>query len=248
MLDMELAIMLHTYREDLEAQRMAAVSTLTAGLSHEIRNPLNAAGLQLAVLERRVRRLPPAEQTGALEPLLLVRDEIRRLDHLLEDLLQYARPRELVRGPVDVASLVDRVAQLLTSDADERGVSLVRTVEPGLTAIGDESRLREVLMNLVLNALDASERGGEVRVRARRLGPGELELSVEDDGAGVDAEQQGKIFQPFFTTKAQGTGLGLAIVHSIVTQHRGSLRLESPVRGGAVFLVRLPAARPPEGS
>src|SRR6185436_19294740 len=102
MLDMELAIMLHTYREDLEAQRMAAVSTLTAGLSHEIRNPLNAAGLQLAVLERRVRRLPPAEQTGALEPLLLVRDEIRRLDHLLEDLLQYARPRELERGPVDV--------------------------------------------------------------------------------------------------------------------------------------------------
>jgi signal transduction histidine kinase len=248
MLDMELAIMLHTYREDLEAQRMAAVSTLTAGLSHEIRNPLNAAGLQLAVLERRVRRLPPAEQTGALEPLLLVRDEIRRLDHLLEDLLQYARPRELERGPVDVASLVDRVAQLLTSDADERGVSLVRTVEPGLTAIGDESRLREVLMNLVLNALDASERGGEVRVRARRLGPGELELSVEDDGPGVAAEQQDKIFQPFFTTKAQGTGLGLAIVHSIVTQHRGSLRLASPVRGGAVFLVRLPAARPPEGS
>ena len=248
MLDMELAIMLHTYREDLEAQRMAAVSTLTAGLSHEIRNPLNAAGLQLAVLERRVRRLPPAEQTGALEPLLLVRDEIRRLDHLLEDLLQYARPRELERGPVDVASLVDRVAQLLTSDADERGVSLVRTVEPGLTAIGDESRLREVLMNLVLNALDASERGGEVRVRARRLGPGELELSVEDDGPGVAAEQQDKIFQPFFTTKAQGTGLGLAIVHSIVTQHRGSLRLASPVRGGAVFLVRLPAARPSEGS
>ena len=111
-LDLELAIMLHTYREDLEAQRMA-VGTLTAGLSHEIRNPLNAAGLQLAVLERRLRRLPGPEQAGALEPLILVRDEIRRLDHLLEDLLQYARPRQLERQPVNMATLVERVAQLL---------------------------------------------------------------------------------------------------------------------------------------
>jgi signal transduction histidine kinase len=241
-LDIELAIMLHTYRQDLETQRMAAVGTLTAGLSHEIRNPLNAAMLQLAVLERRVRRLPAAEQGGVLEPLVLVRDEIRRLDHLLEDLLQYARPRELQRKPVDVASLVERVAQLLTSDADARGVSLVRAVEPGLTASGDEGRLREVVINLVLNALDASERGGEIRVLARKLGPTELELSVEDDGAGIDPDQREKIFEPFYTTKAQGTGLGLAIVHSIVTQHRGSLRLESSARGGTAFLIRLPAA------
>ena len=240
-LDIELAIMLHTYREDLEAQRMAAVGTLTAGLSHEIRNPLNAAMLQLAVLERRVRRLPTPDQAGALEPLVLVREEIRRLDHLLEDLLQYARPRELQRRPVEVAPLVERVAQLLTSDADARGVRLVRTVEPGLTASGDEQRLREVIMNLVLNALDASPRGGEVRVVARTLGPSEIELLVEDDGPGVDPDQRDQIFQPFFTTKAQGTGLGLAIVHSIVTQHRGSLRLESSAKGGAAFRIQLPA-------
>jgi len=240
-LDIELAIMLHTYREDLEAQRMAAVGTLTAGLSHEIRNPLNAAMLQLAVLERRVRRLPTPEQAGALEPLVLVREEIRRLDHLLEDLLQYARPRELQRKPVEVAPLVERVAQLLTSDADARGVRLVRTIEPGLTATGDEPRLREVIMNLVLNALDASAPGGEVRVVARTLGPSEIELLVEDDGPGVEPDQRDQIFQPFFTTKAQGTGLGLAIVHSIVTQHRGSLRLESSAKGGAAFRIQLPA-------
>jgi len=241
-LDLELAIMLHTYREDLEAQRMAAVGTLTAGLSHEIRNPLNAAGLQLAVLERRLRRLPGPEQAGALEPLILVRDEIRRLDHLLEDLLQYARPRQLERQPVNMATLVERVAQLLVSDADSRGVTIARMIEPELAASGDEARLREVVMNLVLNALDASERGGEVRIKARRLGPVEIELSVEDDGAGVVPEQREKIYQPFFTTKAQGTGLGLAIVHSIVTQHRGSVRLESSEKGGAAFRIRLPAA------
>ena len=240
-LDIELAIMLHTYREDLEVQRMAAVGTLTAGLSHEIRNPLNAAGLQLAVLERRVRRLPGKEQAEALEPLVLVRDEIRRLDHLLEDLLQYARPRELRRQPVEVGPLLDRVSQLLGSDAETRGVTIVQQVEPGLTVMGDEGRLREVIINLVLNALDASERGGEVRVGAKALGPVEVELWVEDDGPGVAPEEREKIFQPFFTTKAQGTGLGLAIVHAIVTQHRGSLRLESSARGGAAFRVRLPS-------
>lgn len=240
-LDIELAIMLHTYREDLETQRMAAVGTLTAGLSHEIRNPLNAAMLQLEVLERRVRRLSSAEQASALEPLVLVRDEIRRLDHLLEDLLQYARPRELQRRQVDLAFLIERVTQLLASDADVRGVTITWAVPPGLTAMGDEDRLREVVINLVLNALDASDRGGEVRVRAKTLGPVEVELSVEDDGAGVKPDQREQIFQPFFTTKAQGTGLGLAIVHAIVTQHRGSLRLETSPKGGAAFRVRLPA-------
>jgi signal transduction histidine kinase len=240
-LDIELAIMLHTYREDLEAQRMAAVGILTAGLSHEIRNPLNAAGLQLAVLERRVRRMPAAEQAEALEPLVLVRDEIRRLNHLLEDLLQFARRRELQRQPVEVGPLIDRVSQLLGSDAEARGVTITQQVEPGLTVMGDESRLREVIINLVLNALEASERGGEVRVGARALSPVEVELSVEDDGPGVPTDQREQIFQPFFTTKAQGTGLGLAIVHAIVTQHRGSLGLESPLGGGAVFRIRLAA-------
>jgi signal transduction histidine kinase len=98
-----------------------------------------------------------------------------------------------------------------------------------------------MVINLVLNALDASERGSEVRVLARALGPGEIELSVEDDGAGVEPENREKIFQPFFTTKAQGTGLGLPIVLSIVTQHRGSLRLESSVKGGAAFRIHLPS-------
>jgi len=241
-LDIELAIMLHTYREDLEAQRMAAVGTLTAGLSHEIRNPLNAAALQLAVLERRVRRLPEQQQAGALEPLVLVRDEIRRLDHLLEDLLQYARPRQLEQMPVDVAQLVGQACQLLASDADARGIRVSIAIDKGLTARGDSVRLREVVINLVLNALDASKRGGEIRIKGTKKGPAEVELAVEDDGPGVAPEQREKVFQPFFTTKAQGTGLGLAIVHSVVTQHRGSIRLEATEKGGAAFRVRLPGA------
>jgi two-component system, NtrC family, sensor histidine kinase HydH len=240
-LDIELAVMLHTYREDQEAQRSAAVRTLTAGLSHEIRNPLNAAALQLAVLERRVRQLPPDAQSGPLQPLVLVRDEIRRLDHLLEDFLQFARPRVMGRDPVSLETLVRRVADLLASDADARGIRLSLTVEADLHARGEELRLREVVMNLVLNALDASPRGGEVRVIARRVGKELLELRVEDDGTGVSQELRERIFQPFFTTKPQGSGLGLTIVQTIVSQHGGAVRLDATERGGAAFRVQLPS-------
>ena len=111
-LDVELGIMLHSYEEDREVQRLKAVRTLTAGLSHEIRNPLNAASLQLAVLERRIRRMPQQDQADSLQPLVLVRDEIRRLDRLLEDFLQFARPHELAREPVVLETLVQRVADL----------------------------------------------------------------------------------------------------------------------------------------
>jgi signal transduction histidine kinase len=240
-LDVELGIMLHTYREDQEALRTAAVRTLTAGLSHEIRNPLNAASLQLAVLERRVRKLPATEQAAQLKPLVLVREEIRRLDHLLEDFLQFARPRTMRQEAIPVASLVGRVSELLATEADVRGVRVLVEVEPGLHVRGEESRLREVVMNLMLNALEATPRGGEVRVSSRSLGESELELRIDDSGAGVAPELRDQIFQPFFTTKPAGSGLGLAIVQSIVLQHEGTLRFEPVAGGGASFRIRLPS-------
>jgi two-component system, NtrC family, sensor histidine kinase HydH len=241
-LDVELGIMLFTYREDQEVQRLAAVRTLTAGLSHEIRNPLNAAALQLAVLERRIRRLPAEVQADALQPLVLVQDEIRRLDQLLEEFLLFARPHEVGHEPVLVAPLVERVAELLTTDAERRGIRLTLHLESGLKTRGEEFRLREIIMNLVLNALDASPKGGEIRVTALAAGPDQLELRVEDAGPGISPDLREQVLQPFFTTKQRGSGLGLAIVQSIVTQHGGSLRLDTSDLGGASFRVQLPKA------
>ena len=149
------------------AEKLAAVGTLTAGLSHEIRNPLNAAALQLAVLERRLRKLPAGEQPALLDPLALVRDEIRRLDHVLEDFLQFARPREFRPRPVDVAEVARRVLDLLEGEAARRRIALRRDL-PELPAVhGDEERLRQVIMNLALNALQATPDGGAVRVGGR---------------------------------------------------------------------------------
>ncbi len=224
-------------------EKLAAVGTLTAGLSHEIRNPLNAAGLQLTVLERRVRKLEAAMQEPLLEPLLLVRDEIRRLDHILEDFLQFARPREFQPNAVEVGALLARVQSLLSGQAEQKGVALDVELEPSRVAAvrGDEERLRQVLLNLALNALEATPAGGRVRFSASALGS-EVALYVDDNGPGIPAHVAARLFEPFFTTKASGSGLGLSIVHAIVTQHGGTIEVENGPMGGARFTVRLPAA------
>jgi len=224
-------------------EKLAAVGTMTAGLSHEIRNPLNAAALQLTVLERRVQRLPRVEQGPLLEPLHLVRDEIRRLDHILEDFLQFARPREFVAKAVEVEPVLTRVLDLLQGEAERRGVRLERALETVPRVAGDEERLRQVVMNLALNAMEAVPAGGVVRVSCRPGTDGLVDILVDDSGHGVPPDLRDRIFEPFFTTKAQGSGLGLPIVHAIVTQHGGIIEVEDSPEGGARFVLRLPRER-----
>ena len=243
-------VRLHAEKRELArraqiTEKLAAVGTMTAGLSHEIRNPLNAAALQLSVLERRVRRLSEALQPGLLEPLLLVRDEIRRLDHILEDFLQFARPREFRPEPVEVRPLLRRVVDLLGSQAEARHVRLELAEEEGTqgpSVSGEEERLRQVLINLTLNALEATPDGGLVRLSMSREGD-LARITVDDSGPGIPQEVRDRIFEPFFTTKAQGSGLGLPIVHAIVTQHGGTLEVGSAPEGGARFLLQLPLSR-----
>jgi two-component system sensor histidine kinase HydH len=240
-------VRLHAEKRELSrraqvAERLAAVGTMTAGLSHEIRNPLNAAGLQLAVLERRVKKLSPGDQPPLLEPLRLVRDEIGRLEHLLEDFLQFARPRELNIARVDVASAVESVVGFLAGDAEQRQITLEHAVAPGLAqAAADPERLRQVLMNLAINALDATPAGGRVRLEARSEGR-EVLFVVDDSGPGIAPAARDRLFEPFFTTKPSGSGLGLAIVHAIVSQHGGSIDVDVSPLGGARFAARLPQA------
>ncbi len=237
-------VRLHKEKRELSrraqvAEKLAAVGTLTAGLSHEIRNPLNAAGIQLTVLERRIRALAEEQQQRLLEPLALVRDEIRRLDHILQDFLQFARPREVSPKPVELAQLIGRCVDLMGADAERRQVLLEKNVEPGLVAQGDEGQLQQVLMNLVLNALDVCAAGGRVRVTGRSI-PGWAVLTIEDTGPGIPQELRDRIFEPFFTTKASGSGLGLPIVNAIVTQHGGRIEIKDAEGGGAAFEIRIP--------
>jgi signal transduction histidine kinase len=228
-------------RRAQRAEKLATVGTLTAGLSHEIRNPLNAAALQLTVLERRVRKLDPAIQPPLLDPLTLVRDEIRRLEHILQDFLQFARPSPLNLKPVDLRALLEAVVAFIKTDADRRNVVLGAHIDHPAKLSGDPDQLRQVFMNLLLNALDAAGAGGRVAIVIEHTA-GSMVVHVDDSGTGVPPEVAERIFEPFFTTKAQGSGLGLPITNAIVGQHAGRIEVTRSPMGGARFSVVLPRA------
>jgi signal transduction histidine kinase/FixJ family two-component response regulator len=227
-------------RRNARAEAMAAIGVLTTGLAHEIRNPLNAAGLQLQLLSRRLRKLElEGEQGDALgEPVALVRRELSRLSSLLDDFLGLARPTVLRAEPVDLGELVRHVVSLLTPLCAEKGVQLEARVTEDLVAEVERGRIEQVLTNLVGNACDAVESGGSIAVA---LGPAEgaVELVVGDSGPGF-GEAPEKLLQPFFTTKSAGTGLGLTIVRRIAEMHGGELSLGASALGGAEVRMRLP--------
>jgi signal transduction histidine kinase len=225
-------------RRAQQAEKLAAVGTMAAGLSHEIKNPLNAAALQLTVLERRLKRMPNVSP-DIFEPLAIVQEEIQRLASFLDEFLHFARPREIARAPMDASQMIHHVLALLEPEAAAAQLTLQRRIDPLPQINADEQRLQQALVNLVLNAIQATPGGGWVRVDARRDGD-QLLLAVEDSGVGIPDNLRSRIFDPFFTTKHAGTGLGLPMVHSVVSQHSGSITVERGEAGGARFVVRLP--------
>jgi signal transduction histidine kinase len=232
-------------RRTLRAERLAAVGTLAAGLAHEVRNPLNSAALQLQVLRRRIGRDDVSKES--IGPVAgLVEDEIRRLERLVNDFLSFARPRPLQLQPTALADLCRSVIALMEPEAQAAGVTVHLDVASELPAIQvDPERLRQVLQNLMRNAVEAMAHGGHATLRVRRAaaddpdapGAAGVEIDVEDNGPGFPDEAP--VFDAFFTTKAKGTGLGLSIVHRIVSDHGGTLRVRSQP-GETCFTIFLP--------
>lgn len=226
-------------RRSVIAEKLAAVGTLAAGLSHEIRNPLNAASLQLTLLERRLRRLGSEQAAPLLEPLELVQQEIRRLNQIVADFMQFARPRDFTPVRVDLLAVVDSVLVSLQPQATRAELQVLREIEARPQVEGDASLLQQALLNVAQNAVEATPRGGVVRIRLSE-DVGSALLRIEDSGSGIPESIRPRIFEPFFTTKETGSGLGLPLVHSIIEQHRGTITIEDSPLGGATLLIRLP--------
>jgi signal transduction histidine kinase len=240
LLDVELAIMVRHYKLDsdekllarerrTQTDRITAMQTMTAGLAHEVRNPLNAAKLQLELLERRLRR--EHDDPRLLEPSELAQKEIERLTNLLNDFLAFARPPELQLQEHDVVEIVRHICDLERVAADKRGATLTFEAPTSpLRARVDAPKLAQVMLNLVRNAVEAVTANGGVRV-SLAASHDTFMINVEDDGGGIPPETQARIYEPFFSTKEGGTGLGMSIVHSLVSLHGGSIALESSAKG-----------------
>ena len=227
-----------------DAEALSAMSTLALNLAHEIRNPLNAAVLQLHLIGRHVDKLPVDDETRQTlhRKADIVGDEIGRLNRLLTEFLELARPCGIVHEHVSFGRLVADVLDLEQGTAQGHGVMVERDVDAACELRGDPEKLKQVVLNLVMNAIEAMRDGGTLRVGVATEQDHAL-LVVADTGTGIEPGALSQVFDPFFTTKEAGTGLGLSIVRKIVDQHAGEVRIESERGTGTRVTVTLPLGK-----
>jgi two-component system NtrC family sensor kinase len=227
-------------RRLVQAEKMAAVGQLAGGVAHEINNPLGGI-LAFAQLMSQDERTD-----GDRESLRLIQDAAMRAKRIVESLLRFSRqPRQDERGEVDLARVVEDALFLMQPQLRDGRVELVRELLPA-RVLGNANQLQQVVVNLLVNALQAIGHHGRITVAtAAAERPGRMMLSVADDGPGVPPELAGRVFEPFFTTKpeGQGTGLGLSICYRIVEEHGGTIHHRPAPGRGAEFVVELPAAQ-----
>ncbi len=227
-------------------ERLAALGEMAAGLAHEIRNPLGGIALSASKLEKDLAPRPKSRAAA-----VRISQGVRSLEKLVSQILDFAQDYRLDRRPGRLGEVLSAVEDSVRPWAAEHGVTV--SIEPSALAVEafcDQYRLRQVLVNLVLNGIQSADRGGHVWVSAKPTDPapdgeaagtpGGIEIEVRDDGPGIPADRLDRIFNPFFTTRSEGTGLGLAIVHGIVEAHGGTIRADNCPASGARFVVRLP--------
>jgi signal transduction histidine kinase len=223
--------------EDLHmSERLASMGRVVASIAHEIRNPLGIIRSSAELLLRRTGQTDP--RTSSI--LQAIYDEAVRLSQTVNDFLDYARPRQPRQDYVDLVQVLKQVLAFQEGHIERQGVQVELNLAESLPVKGDKDLLYRALYNLVVNALQAMEGAGSLRVSGRVRADGHVELTVKDSGPGFDPEQLLRIMDPFFTTKDSGTGLGLPIVNSIISSHGGSIHLENAAEGGAAAQVSLP--------
>jgi signal transduction histidine kinase len=224
-----------SFEQVKRADRLSAVGQLAASLAHEIRNPLGSIEGATNII-----RSPATSEEIREGSLTIIQKECQRLNRLLTNLLDFARPRQPEFRSVDVPRLIDSIFALVGPNAQLQRVMLKKTIvhAPALLE-SDPEQLKQVLLNLVINAIQAMPGGGKIEITVDQHDGGVV-ISVKDQGAGIDPEHLDRIFDPFFTTKEAGTGLGLSVAHQVITQHGGLIKAERNPDRGMTFSISLP--------
>jgi len=219
------------------AEELADTAALVAGLAHEIGTPMGVIQGHAKLLERAV------EDEKARWRLRTIQEQIGRISRIIQTLLGMARPSRHEPTDVPLASLIDKTLVFLGERISRHGIEITRDLDPAVVVHGDAERLQQVFLNLILNAVDAMERGGSLRL-SLHVDDDFAEARVADDGPGIAPEVRDKLFEPFITTKeaGRGSGLGLAVARGIASDHGGKLSLDEVHATGACFVMRLPLA------
>ena len=222
-------------------RRVASLGRLTAGVAHEVKNPLNAMTIHLELLKQ---KLASPEPRSAARHAEVIGSEIRRLDDVVQGFLKFVRPEDVTLAPVKVRALVTSVCDAVAPEAEHSGVTCENACQdPHLAVEGDEPLLRQALLNLAQNAVQAMPKGGRLRIACGTSRDGRVELRVQDTGDGIAPEHLARIFDLYFTTKKRGSGIGLSLVFRTVQLHNGDIDVESTVGTGTTFVIKLPRAR-----
>jgi signal transduction histidine kinase len=225
------------------AEALASVGTLVAGLAHEIGTPMG-------VIQGHAKLLEGAVSGESAEwRLQTIQEQIGRISKIIETLLNMARPRRTRRLPVDLTPLLDNSLSFLREKLGRRGIEVEKNLGSAPCISGDAERLQQLFLNLLFNAADAMPEGGRLRVELSGSEDGWVEIRVADTGVGISSDVLGEIFEPFFTTKAAGAGygLGLVVAEGVVTDHRGTIEVESSEGKGTTFTMRFPVPEAGDG-
>jgi len=242
------------------SRKLAALGRLSAGVAHEVKNPLNAMMIHLELLRQQFApRLapvafgtaagaaaadvaPPLDEVEALQHVDVIANEIRRLDQVVQGFLKFSRPEDLKLQPIRVASLFDEVVPILRPEAERAGVALDVSCDGAPDVNGDPAMLRTAFLNLAQNAVQAMSHGGTLRIRAAATGNRRVSIAFTDSGVGIKPEHLQRIFDLYFTTKEKGSGIGLSMVYRTIQMHDGDIEVESTPGKGTTFRVLLPQA------
>ncbi len=216
------------------SQKLSMVGQMAAGVAHEIKNPI--ASIKGAIDILCDQNTPDNDKAEFRD---IVHRETKRIDRTLSDFLEFARPHEPKLEKTDISETVSGSLRQIEANLERAGLAIEREIVPDIFVLADRERIHQVMLNLLLNAMEASESGGTIRVSVRSDGE-DVVVQVTDNGTGIDPETLDRIFDPFFTTKSSGTGLGLSIVRNIIEKHHGSIRAEKAAGRGTSFVITLP--------
>jgi signal transduction histidine kinase len=222
------------------SRKLAALGRLSAGVAHEVKNPLNAMMIHLELLRQKLGTARPAED--ALQHVNVIAEEITRLDEVVQGFLKFTRPEDLKLQPVQLAALFDEVIPIVRPEAEQNRVQLVVDCSDVPDVNGDPAMLRQAFLNLALNACQAMPDGGTLRIRCEAVRGRRVAVTVSDTGVGIKPEHLQRIFDLYFTTKPKGSGIGLSMVYRTVQMHDGEIEVESTPGSGTTFRILLPQA------
>jgi signal transduction histidine kinase len=240
------------------SRKLVALGRLTAGIAHEVKNPLNAMMIHLELLRTKVRSgalvaaagVAVADRgqgagpdEGILQHVQIIESEIRRLDEVVQGFLKFTRPEDLRLQPVRVTTLFDEILPIVEPEARKHDIRVLVECPPASPVVnGDAGMLRQAFLNLAINACQAMPQGGTLRLTCALAARSRVEIRVEDTGVGIPPEHLGRIFDLYFTTKDHGTGIGLSMVYRIVQMHDGEVEVQSTPGRGTTFRILLPRA------